>query len=89
MLAALVEAEALAWVYAGMHGRRYIRAKVRGYRRGPQLPALGRSASRSLLAVLAREHQFDGIAPRWAIPIGVVADRVTSLMAGSRPGERR
>jgi GT2 family glycosyltransferase len=97
----LLQAEALGWLYALVHGRAYLAAKVRGADGAPRPKPLDvdRDAARGLAGDLATRLPYSTVIagiPGISLAGGII-DRVVVLMAGmsddrptaSRPSIRR
>jgi GT2 family glycosyltransferase len=84
--ALLIQAEAMAWVYATLRGRRHMRAKQRAGRRPPRSAA--RLDGRALIEPwLATRHPYEVLFPGRPIlhTLGRLADRVFLGLAGVPP----
>jgi GT2 family glycosyltransferase len=86
-----VQAEAMAWGYAAIHGRRYLKAKWNA-RRGT-LAVDANPASRTLRPWLSKRHPYDVLFPGSKViaAAGMIADTIVSygVIAAMKVGRRR
>jgi GT2 family glycosyltransferase len=79
----LLQAESMAWLYAALHGRAHLRAKLRASRRR-RVETAPRAGRRRVEPWLATHHPYDVMFPRRTMVqrVGRLADRAVLRLAG-------
>lgn len=71
-----VQAEAMGWAYAGLHGRRYLRAKWKAHRTALTLGQHQKPPVQAVLPWLSRRHPYEVLFPgsKRVIAVGRLVD---------------